>query len=281
MRKYLLSLVMAVCCDNNIMASTEKVSVPKEWEHQFYVALNHAGYHYAEPNITQDEYVARWGAVWVKDVGALWGGTASYRLTWQEKAFIQPELTLLYGKHQYNFGRKDKMRFKTKHAIPVLIFEPRLTLGINFTVYQGVTLSPYSGMGYRFKNDDSDEVKCNDDEKLGHYRKSNYVYIPIGASANYQLNEIWSVSAKGEYDWIVKAWQYSRMPAERPTTFKQPNGYGLKGEVSIQYLYREMNFSLSPYVNYWNVRNSIRPEGRGREPYNMTWETGLKLGVSF
>jgi len=281
MRKYVSSLLMIVSCYSNALASEEKVPVPKEWEHQFYVGLNHAGYHYLEPNITQDEYVPRWGAVWVKDVGTLWGGTASYRLTWQEQAFIQPELTLLYGKHQYNFGRKDKLRSKTKHAIPALIFEPRLTLGWNIVIYKRVTLSPYSGVGYRFKSDDSDEVRTSRGNKLGHYRKSNYVYIPIGASADYQLNETWSVSIKGEYDWIVKAWHYSRIPNHQPTIFKQPNGYGLKGEASINYLYKEMKFSLSPYVHYWNIRNSEEKKGGAMEPYNMTWETGLKMGITF
>jgi hypothetical protein len=280
MRKYVSSLVMIVCCYNNALASEEKVHAPKEWKHQFYVGLNHARYHYAEPNITQNEYVPRWGALWMKDVGNMWGGTASYRLTWQEQVFIQPELTLLYGKHQYNFGRKDKMYAKTKHAISAFIIEPRLTLGINFTVYQGVTLSPYSGVGYRFKNDDRDNVRSSRGNKIGHYRKSNYVYIPLGASADYQLNETWSVSIKGEYDWIVKAWHYSRTPTTGAKTFKQPNGYGLKSDLSVSYLYNKINFSLTPYLNYWNIRNSNEING-GMEPYNITWETGLKLGVSF
>jgi hypothetical protein len=38
---------------------------------------------------------------------------------------------------------------------------------------KNIMLSPYSGIGYRFKSDESEEVKCNDGDILGFYRKSN------------------------------------------------------------------------------------------------------------
>lgn len=144
---------------------------------------------------------------------------------------------------------------------------------------------------YRFKSDDSEEEKYIDlrpnvriipNNVLGYYRKSNYVYIPFGASADYAINDTWSVSLKGEYDWIVKAWQYTRNSTilPKPTTNQQPNGYGLKGEASVSYIYNKVKFSVSPYLNYWNIRNSKRTR-EGREPYNITFESGIKLGVTF
>ena len=163
-----------------------------------------------------------------------------------------------------------------------------------------LTLSPYTGIGYRFKSDDSEDVKYIDlrpnirrsPKVLGYYRKSNYVYVPLGASAEYTLDDTWSVSLKGEYDWIVKAWHYSRnrnFINIGSNTFKQPNGYGIKGEASISYLYNKVKFSVSPYINYWNIRNSKVNKIRGddghsysaSEPYNITWESGIKLGVTF
>ncbi|CAK9254175.1 unnamed protein product [Sphagnum jensenii] len=122
---------------------------------------------------------------------------------------------------------------------------------------KNMTLSPYTGIGYRFKSDDSEEVKCNDGDILGFYRKSNYVYVPLGASAEYKLNDTWSLSLKGEYDWIVKAWHYSRIPTERHTTFKQPNGYGLKGETSVSYLYNKVKFSNEVYDTFYQTLNTF------------------------
>ncbi len=253
----------------------------KNYKHLFYIGFSYAHYNYREPDVMQDVDYNLYGVRWVRDVGDMWGGSASYRLTWQNKAFIQPELSLLYGKNQYNWGQKKRIVSKTNHSIPSLIFEPRLTVGWNFPVHKSITISPYSGIGYRFKSDDSDDVKTSrTGRNLGHYRKSNYVYIPLGASAEYQSDKAWSITLKGEYDWIFRAWHVDRSMGDPTTTFKQPNGYGLKGEASVSYLYNKIIFSLTPYLNYWNIRNSKRTEW-GREPYNITWETGLKLGVTF
>jgi len=223
-----------------------------------------------------------YGARWMNLKGNLWGAYAFYRLTWKEKLFVQPEFRILYGKHQYNRGQKNNIANKTRHQIPSLLHESRLMVGGNvFLMNKNMTLSPYTGIGYRFKSDDSESVRTNQGHKLGFYRKSNYVYVPLGTSAEYKLDDTWSASLKGEYDWIVKAWHIDRSMGDPTTTFKQPNGYGLKGEASISYLYNKVKFSVSPYLNYWNIRNSKRSSDGAREPYNITWESGIKLGVTF
>ena len=258
----------------------------QELTHTFSLGLEQARYFYKEPDVYQsyiNEEDRQAGARWMNLKGNLWGASASYRLTWKEMFFVQPELRILYGKHQYNWGQKKKIVSKTNHKIPSLLYESRLIVGGNMSfMNKNMTLSPYTGIGYRFKSDDSEEVRTSrTGRNLGFYRKSNYVYVPLGASVDYALDNTWSVSLKGEYDWIVKAWHYSRRPETPTNVYKQPNGYGLKGEVSVSYLYKKVKFSVSPYINYWNVRNSIRPEGRGREPYNITLESGIKLGVTF
>jgi hypothetical protein len=249
--------------------------------HSFGIALEQTHYHYSEPDVYQDPIYNTYGARWAKVVGSMWGGSASYRLSWKNTLFLQPEIRLLYGKNRYNWGQKKNLVNKTKHAIPSLIFEPRLIIGGHSPSFKRMTFSPYTGIGYRFKSDDSEDVRTSRGHNLGFYRKSYYVYIPLGASAEYALNNTWSLSLKGEYDWIVKAWQYTRTPTERPITDKQPNGYGLKGEFSVSYLYNKIKLSVSPYLNYWNIRNSKRSKGGGMEPYNLTWESGMKLGVTF
>jgi hypothetical protein len=220
----------------------------------------------------------------MNNTGNLYGLNGSYRLTWKETLFIQPEGRFLWGKHAYRTGRKEEVTQKTKKEIVALIYEPRLVAGIKIPVMHRLILSPYTGIGYRFKSDDSEETKTDDNDILGYYRKSNYVYIPLGGYVDYSINDTWSVSLKGEYDWIIKAWHYNRGPygdPSPPVVFKQPNGYGLKGELSVSYLYNKIKFSISPYINYWNVRNSKRSPGGAREPYNVTFESGMRLGVSF
>ena len=264
-----------------------KAEDKQELTHTFSFGLEQARYRYVEPDVYQsyiNEADRQSGAWWMNLKGNLWGGFASYRLTWQEKLFIQPEFRILYGKHQYNWGQKKKIVSKTNHKIPSLLHESRLIVGGNISfMNKNMTLSPYTGIGYRFKSDDSEEVKTSrTGENLGFYRKSNYVYVPLGASAEYKIDDTWSVSLKGEYDWIVKAWHYTRNKTiPKSVTDKQPNGYGLKGEGSLSYFYNKIKFSVSPYLNYWNIRNSKRSPDGGMEPYNITWESGIKLGVTF
>lgn len=257
------------------------------FKHDFSLSIEAMKYFYKEPNGTQDEYSRQHGAAWMDNTGYLFGIGGSYRLTLKDKLFIQPEGRILYGKHDYRNGCKEDVWLKTKREEPALLYETRLLTGGRIPLISQLTLSPYTGIGYRFKNDDSEKVKCNDGSVRGYYRKSNYVYIPFGAYVDYTINDAWAVSLKGEYDWMIKGWQYTRSPRlYKPSTNKQPNGYGLKGEVSVSYLYKKIKFSVSPYVHYWNIRNSEvvnfpYPYGGAREPYNITWESGMKLGISF
>jgi hypothetical protein len=287
-KKLLLSFLVIATSASNIMATT-----PPVFNHEFSLDIESMRYFYKESNIYQNALARELGAVWMNDTGNLYGLNGSYRLTWKDILFIQPEGRILYGKHNYRTGRKEKVNGKTKNEIPVLLYEPRLIIGGKIPAMNKLTLSPYLGIGYRFKSDDSEDVKYIDlrpnvrrsPKVLGYYRKSNYVYIPFGTSADYAFNDTWSVSIKGEYDWIVKAWHYSRNKSRNintpARTYKQSNGYGLKSEVSICYLYNKVKFSVSPYINYWNLRNSKEKDGGAMEPYNITWETGLKLGVTF
>jgi len=269
--------------------SSVKATTPPSFSHEFSLGVESMRYFYKESDIYQDPEDIH--AYWMNDTGNLYGLNGSYRLTWNDTLFIQPEGRILYGKHDYRTGRKEIVNGKTKNKIPVLVYEPRLIVGGKIPVMNKLTLSPYTGIGYRFKSDDSEEVKYialgairRSPKVLGYYRKSNYVYIPLGGCVDYVLNDTWSVFFKGEYDWIIKAWHYDRNKnfiGDESKTFKQPNGYGLKGEASISYLYNKVKISVSPYLNYWNIRNSKRSHSGAREPYNITWESGIKLGVAF
>ena len=170
-----------------------------------------------------------------------------------------------------------------------MIVEPRLLAGGNIQISESLKVSPYTGIGYRLKIDDMEQAIGSSQDHvfngrvIGFYRKSNYVYIPLGAEVRYQMSDTWSVSARGEYDYFIKGWNYTRSEKRvipHPTaTDKQESGYGLKGEVSVGYQLEKVKLSLTPYCYYWHIGNS--PWKNGREPYNRTIETGLRFGVSF
>ncbi len=281
----LMGALSALSISSNVSKAEnnqKKEESSQKLTHTFSLGLEQAWYRYVEPDVYQMMPYNTYGARWMNLKGNLWGVFASYRLTWKEKFFVQPEFRFLCGKHQYNRGQKNNIANKTHHQIPSLLHESRLIVGSNiFLINKNMTLSPYTGIGYRFKSDESESVRTSQGHNLGFYRKSNYIYVPFGGAVDYTLDNTWSVSLKGEYDWMVKAWHYSRTRISEGYNFKQPNGYGLKGEASISYLYNKVKFSVSPYLNYWNIRNSKEKNGGAIEPYNITWESGIKLGVTF
>jgi hypothetical protein len=270
----------------DVQGKKESSNTGSPWKNDFSLGVEVQKYYYKEPDIQQQPYQLM--ATWMDDTAYLFGINGSYRLTWKESFFVQPEGRLLYGKEDYRTGEKDT-RFYTKKKTPVWLIEPRLVAGRKIKLTPNLFISPYTGIGYRFKNDDSEEVKCNDGTLLGYYRKSNYVYMPCGTYVDYIINDTWSISLKGEYDLLLKGWQYSRTLTSTSTIFKQKNGYGLKGEISVAYQHNKLKFSVSPYINYWNIRNSKRSYvwdrdvggWNSREPYNVTFESGMRLGVSF
>jgi hypothetical protein len=281
----MLQKMLKISLVSFFLSSAQAETAPT-FKHDFSLGIEAMKYFYKEPDVQQDEYSRQHGAAWMNHTGHLFGVNGSYRLTWKDNLFLQPEGRILSGKHDYRSGCKEEIYNKTKRNDPVLLYETRLLAGGRIPLMTNLTLSPYMGIGYRFKSDDGEKVKFSDGGRLA-YRKSNYVYIPFGAYVDYTINDAWAVSLKGEYDWMIKGWHYDRNKRTGSKIFKQPNGYGLKGEVSVYYLYKKIKFSISPYINYWNIRNSKivtavpYPYSGAMEPYNITWESGMRLGVTF
>ena len=256
-------------------------------KHDFTLSGEVQDYRYKELDVYQ---ISEEQKLWMDLKGILFGIHGSYRLTYREKVFIQPEGRILLGREAYRCGGKHGVDIKADRNAPNFIAEPRLLVGGNIAASQSLTVSPYTGIGYRLKIDDSEKTilrskyPVSDGHISGWYRKSNYVYVPLGAEVRYQVCDVWSVSARGEYDYLIKGWQYSRSEKHvqpNPTvTYEQKGTHGWKGEISIGYQLDKMKLSLTPYCYYWHIGNSNR-KYRTREPYNRTIETGLRFGVSF
>ncbi|GAO98814.1 hypothetical protein Cva_01483 [Caedimonas varicaedens] len=257
------------------------------FKHQFNLGLEVEHYHYKEP---ETQYIEDEGWEWMESKAWMAGVNGSYRLTWQEKLFVQPEARILWGKENYKTGDGDKYRLGIEFKVPNLIFEPRFIGGGHINVAERWTLSPYFGIGYRLKIDDGEKV-LYPDGTYDPYRKSNYVYVPLGTYVHYKISDTWSVSAKGEYDYLIKGWQYSRGYKRNPVEYNQKSGYGLKGEVAISYAYSDqLSLSLAPYIHYWNIKKSNEVKVTdyfnhlnymGEEPKNSTIESGLRLEITF
>ena len=147
------------------------------------------------------------------------------------------------------------------------------------------SIIPYVGIGYRFLGNDS-AGDITDTEAFGYDRRSNYLYSPIGFEATRRFGQGWSFTTKAEFDAFWAGRQISYLS---PTvTNRQSSGYGARGSVAFRYKGKVRDFTIEPFITYWNIGKSNTAAfdtDSGTyiawEPQNTTTEVGCKIGFGF
>jgi len=151
-------------------------------------------------------------------------------------------------------------------------------------------VTTYTGIGYRYLNDNSSTA--------GSYeRESNYYYLPLGVEINNILNtgnkKDWIVEAILEYDFFMGGKQISHLsdadPGLNDISNIQDNGYGYRISLKLQKKTEHADFVIEPFLRYWNIRESEIAElnyygafySYGVEPKNNTTELGVMFGWKF
>lgn len=160
------------------------------------------------------------------------------------------------------------------------------------------TIIIYSGIGYRYLNDDT-SGRISTVGNAGYYgyqRESNYYYLPAGFEFSNRINDTWSFALLGEYDFFVYGLQKSHLSdgnqfiSTKNDDIENPqhHGYGLRGALKITRESNIANFILEPFIRYWNIEDSDivsafvdGTAGNFVEPENNTIEAGLKIGLQF
>ncbi len=257
----LITSVLSVTCaaDAALPASGAKVSVGAE-----------AGYyHYREPNV-------------MKLRGWMGGINSAFTYIFSNQLFSTLEGRLTWGSAKYSSNGTGRM----KESTPQFLFETRGLLGYNFSVSSNSYLSPFTGFGYRFKSDHSDNQVTTTGHH-GYHRYSQYFYMPFGLRSTHTLTPDWSLVLQGEYDLFLRGRQDSKILGG--LTHRQKKGYGLKANMEIiRHLGNKRAISFGPYFHYWNIKDSnVKYVQRGAvrigtlEPSNRTYETGLAIKFHF
>ena len=259
--------------------------VKQDFTHEFMAGLESYKYHYGETTPKQSNFM--------QYNGVIFGVNGSYELTYKDRVFLRPEARVAYGFTQYTSYRNPKF---PKASVPNLTFEPRLLVGGNLYISKNLKLSPYVGLGYRYKSDDSRDIVCDKGIPLGRKRISQYYYVPLGSRLTYDFKDRWFIKAMAEYDWFISGRQLSYMKDRYPSplVFKQKKGWGAKGELLVGHHFDKVSVAFGPYMNYWKIAKSNdvpnftivagypRPfSGIAREPRNVTKEIGVKLNFFF
>ena len=256
----------------------------QDFNHEFMAVLESFKYHYGEKTPKQSNFM--------QDNGVMFGVGGSYELTYKDRVFLRPEARVAYGFTSYTNYRNSKY---PKASIPNLIFEPRLLVGGNISLSKTFKLSPYIGLGYRYKSDDGSDLVSEQNRKL-YKRLSQYWYIPVGSRLTYDFTNRWFVKAMAEYNWFISGRQFSYIKERYPSplVYKQQNGWGAKGELLVGHRFDRVSIAFGPYMNYWKVGKTpivtyseqdnegrIYTGGKAREPDNITKEMGVKLNFYF
>jgi len=136
----------------------------------------------------------------------------------------------------------------------------------------------YAGLGYRYLNDDSSS------RPGGYLRESNYLYVPLGARADFALRDGWGLALTGELDVLLIGRQISHLDDVDPNYPEVKNwqwpGIGLRAGVALRHRSRSFDLAVSPFVRYWWIAESDVSNGYF-EPENNTLEYGLSAIVRF
>ena len=198
------------------------------------------------------------------------------------------EVRYAYGEVDYDGSLSDGTPF-TIDDIEDSTWETRGLFGYDISLSKAFALVPYFGIGYRYLDDNSQK-----ETPSGYRREANYYYSPIGVEVITNLSHGWSITAIFEYDIFWSGKQKSHLsdydPSWNDITNNQNRGYGCRGSVKLIKKNRYIDFTIEPFIRYWNIRISgteiIQELGGGWyrvgwEPRNNTKEYGVKASISF
>ena len=263
-------------------AHAESPQKKKDFTHDFTVGIARQHYQYSEATDTQKHFMHFKGMM-----SAIEG---SYQMTWKDSMFLRPEIRVAYGKVDYEDGSTGS---KLKN-VPSAIVEPRLLIGIPWKTTEKLTLSPYIGIGKRYKWDNSSNIQFKEGD-FGVKRRNYSWYIPVGVRLRYDLNPLWNLQLSAEYDFFLSGRQHQRSKPDirPPSKHKQTQGKGMRGEFLVGRQFEKFAISTGLYAHYLKVKKTDkspytirlaanrRIRGAPYEPKNVTTEIGLKFNIHF
>ncbi len=208
--------------------------------------------------------------------GFLAGITGSF--TYHDSLMVKAEGRFSFGSLYYTAPESG-----TLENVPDYIWEFRGLSGYDFPLQTGSILTPYIGIGYRYLNDNS-AGKITSRGASGYERESNYYYSPVGVMFDTKEAAGWSTATTVEYDIFWWGKQISHLSDAGPSygdiENRQKRGYGWRGSIAFQKKADVFDYSIEPFLRYWNIKDS-QFSGIWYEPANHSTEYGINFLARF
>jgi hypothetical protein len=192
-----------------------------------------------------------------------------------------------YGEVDYKGQLSDGTAYNV-NGITDYVLETRFLVGYDYLPSEKATVTPYTGLGYRYLNDDLGK------DPKGYERESNYFYSPIGIDASTDLGKGWLLGITAEYDLFWYGIQRTHLgdvyTGVDVVNNYQDRGYGARGSIKVQKKTGRVNFLIEPFIRYWNIKQSRTSAvtfagtyiiGYAYEPKNNSTEYGIKVAAKF
>ena len=277
----------------------------EEKRHKLEVAYEHSDYGYREPHM---EYP-------IHDFGKKQGFSLVYtrnsvlsdEVNEDDPSFAQLEFRYMNGKVDYDGYWSDGTPLKLKDEKDYYT-EVALKFGRYYQLASSLKLWPYLGVGYRGLRNGKDEYIDLGGGEYGYVyqRTSTYIYIPLGTSLSYDLNDAIRLTLNGQFDWLFRGNQNSHTGDmfinTNSISNKQHKGFGLRASLKLEADMGKFGIFVEPFWRYWKIQNSkkeyfyyvdaggniIIDPGTGEplmgyivEPFNITREYGIRAGIYF
>lgn len=173
------------------------------------------------------------------------------------------------------------------------IYEIRGLIGKDANI-NGSRLTTYTGIGYRYLNDDSSQVLTSTGH-IGYEREQTYFYMPIGLLVNTSINANWAVEGQFEFDYLIRGKNKSSVgylsSYSDDLSFTQDTGFGYR--IAVSFIKKQNSallkgISISPYIKYWHIDKSDTDtilvnnvSTTYIEPENKVTEYGLIFSLHF
>ncbi|MFC1666322.1 hypothetical protein ACFL0P_00430 [Candidatus Omnitrophota bacterium] len=201
-----------------------------------------------------------------------------------DKYMLRIEGRYSYGEVDYDGSLSDGTPY-TIDNIDDYMLEFRGLVGYDFFMSETFILTPYIGYGYRYLHDDVSF------DQYGYGRDSNYFYSPIGIETITGLGNGWFVGVKLEYDYFWNGMQRSYLSdiaGYSDAKNRQNRGYGCRGSIKLRKKGEKIDFTVEPFMRYWNIRRSETSyttwygiSFSGVEPKNNSEEFGINFTVAY
>jgi hypothetical protein len=251
------------------ISHAEGASLKKSNGNEFELSVS--SYRYEEPSLGMSNMGDKFG------VNHL--GTKALNGDW----FIKDDVRFAHGSVDYAGSG-------FQPSTPDLYLDARGMVGRDIQMGNSM-FSPFTGIGYRFLYNDLRGFSSTG--ALGYRRESNYLYIPIGLTHRYVLDDSAVLATTFEFDKFLTGKQltrlsdlsgYSGYSGVTDVVNRQSGGFGFRADM----LYEMSDWAFGPFIHIWHIDKSdtalrlMLCDGTVRwcaltEPQNRTAEFGMRM----